>query len=183
MWLLLCLLCPFIAKGLAGFGSPTTIGGPGSCIVLNCSVPSVSCLAEEQCRSAVLCNSKCQNKANDEACNLLCELTYGYNSTKYRNLMQCMSDHGCLPVSPPDGVCVANDTDTIKNLTNMSQVKGKWWILRGLNCGQSGWPAGFDYFPCQRDDFVMENGSWVDHIAYCGGKKQHLLNADAVYCC
>ena len=35
----------------------------------------------------------------------------------------------------------------------------------------SGWPAGFDYFPCQRDEFVMaEDGSWIDHIAYCGGK-------------
>lgn len=50
------------------------------------------------------------------------------------------------------------------------QVKGKWWIIRGLNCGQSGWPAAFDYFPCQRDEFVLENGNWIDHIAYCGGR-------------
>ena len=51
------------------------------------------------------------------------------------------------------------------------QVKGKWWIVRGLNCGQKGWPAGFDYFPCQRDEFVIgKDGNWVDHIAYCGGK-------------
>ena len=43
--------------------------------------------------------------------------------------------------------------------------------MRGLNCGQKGWPAGFDYFPCQRDEFVMaDDGSWIDHIAYCGGK-------------
>lgn len=84
--------------------------------------------------------------------------------------MQCMSDHGCLPVSPSDGVCLANDSDTIKNLTDMTQVKGKWWILRGLNCGQEGWPAGFDYFPCQRDEFVPgDNGQWTDRIAYCGG--------------
>ena len=143
--------------------------GPGSCILVNCSLPSVTCFLDRQCRQATLCNAKCQGKKDEEACNLLCELTYGYNSTKYRNLMQCMSDHGCLPVSPSDGICLANDSYTIKNLTDMAQIKGKWWILRGLNCGQKGWPAGFDYFPCQRDEFVMEHSRWIDHIAYCGG--------------
>ena len=59
--------------------------------------------------------------------------------------------------TPPDGKCLAQDTDTVKNLTNLAQVKGKWWILRGLNCGQLGWPAGFDYFPCQQDHFVFQN--------------------------
>ena len=50
------------------------------------------------------------------------------------------------------------DNQTIKTLTNMSQVTGKWWILKGLNCGQQGWPAAFDYFPCQRDEFVPAAG-------------------------
>ena len=146
------------------------VGGPGSCILANCSKQAIACMIEDsQCREAVLCNVKCHDSTNEEACNLLCEMTYGYNSTKYRNLMQCMSDHGCLPKSPPDGVCLANDTDAIKNFTDMAQVKGKWWVLRGLNCGQPGWPAGFDYFPCQRYEFVLENGRWINHIAYCGG--------------
>ena len=135
------------------------IGGSGSRILAKCSKPTLTCLLDSQCREAVLCNVKCQGKTDEEACNLLCELTYGYNSTKYRNLMQCMSDHGCLPKSPPDGTCLANDTDAINNFTDMAQAKGKWWILRGLNCGQPGRPAGFDYFPCQRDEFVFEN-SW-----------------------
>ncbi|XP_019849923.1 PREDICTED: uncharacterized protein LOC109580811 [Amphimedon queenslandica] len=147
---------------------------PGfSCLLVNCSLPTTTCLLDSSCREAVHCNSECQGKTNEEACNLLCELTYGYNSSKYRHLLQCMSDHGCLPVSPPDGICVANDSSTIKNLTSLSQIKGKWWILRGLNCGQRGWPAAFDYFPCQRDEFVplgTHNDVWVDHIAYCGGR-------------
>ncbi len=146
------------------------IGGTGSCVEANCSKDITPCLFDGQCRDALFCSLKCETKKDQrDACDLLCELTYGYNCTKYRTLMQCMSDHGCLPPSPPDGTCLANDTDVIKNLTTMTQLKGKWWILRGLNCGQSGWPGGFDYFPCQRDDFVFENGKWVDHIAYCGG--------------
>ena len=146
------------------------LGGSGACVLANCTVPTLQCLTESHCSRAVLCNAKCFGKATNEACNLLCELTYGYNSSKYRNVLQCMSDHECLPAAPSDGVCLANNTDTIKNLTDMAQVKGKWWIIRGLNCGQPSWPAGFDYFPCQRDEFVMENGTWIDHIAYCGGK-------------
>lgn len=71
--------------------------------------------------------------------------------------------------TPPDGKCLAQDTDTVKNLTNLAQVKGKWWILRGLNCGQPGWPAGFDYFPCQQDHFVFQDDHWIDLISYCGG--------------
>ena len=80
-------------------------------------------MLDSQCRKASFCNAECTGKKNVEACNLLCELTYGYNSTKYRALLQCMSDHGCLPVNPPDGVCLANDSDTIKNLTDMAQVR------------------------------------------------------------
>ncbi len=139
-------------------------------ILLNCSKPLLDCVLDAQCREAAICNTKCANKTDNEACNLLCELTYGYNSTLYRSFMQCLSDHVCLPKSPSDGKCLAGDSDGIKNLTDLSQVKGKWWILRGLNCGQKGWPAGFDFFPCQRDEFVLENNQWVDHIAYCGGK-------------
>ena len=140
------------------------------CLLLHCSVPMADCVLHTLCRKAAICNSECYNKTNSASCNLLCELNYGYNSTQYRTLVQCMSDHGCLPKTPSDGKCLAQDTDTLKNLTNLSQVKGKWWILRGLNCGQSGWPAGFDFFPCQRDEFVYEGAHWVDHIAYCGGR-------------
>ena len=92
-----------------------------------------------------------------------------WNVFRYREFLQCMSDHDCLPKSPPDGKCLADDTDAIKNLTELAQMKGKWWIIRGLNCGQQGWPAGFDYFPCQRDEFVLQGKQWIDLIAYCGG--------------
>lgn len=169
MLLLSCATYTSMAIPHSKYTKTAQIRGPGSCILANCSLPSVTCFLDRQCRQATLCNANCQGKKDEEACDLLCELTYGYNSTKYRNLMQCMSDHSCLPMSPSDGICLANDSDTIKNLTDMAQVKGKWWILRGLNCGQKGWPAGFDYFPCQRDEFIMEDNHWIDHIAYCGG--------------
>lgn len=147
----------------------TVMAGPGECMNANCSTELKSCIADKTCRKANLCNLECENKKNVQACDLLCELTYGYNSTEYRAFLQCAVDHHCLPVYPPDGKCLATDNQTIKNLTSIAQIPGKWWILRGLNCGQEGWPAGFDFFPCQQDEFVLEDGKWVDHISYCGG--------------
>ena len=98
------------------------ISGSGSCLVVNCSKKVFECLTDGQCFKASLCNAGCLKKKIVEGCNLLCELTYGYNSSRYRDLLQCMSEHGCLPVSPPDGTCLANDSNTVKNLTNMVQV-------------------------------------------------------------
>jgi len=35
-----------------------------------------------------------------------------------------------------NGACLAQNNDTVTTLTKMDQVMGKWWILKGLNCGQ-----------------------------------------------
>jgi len=164
-------------------------GMGSSCINEHCYDQAKACGTEWSCIKAGACNADCQffHKKTSESCNLLCELNYGYNSTKYRNLMQCMADYKCLPNNTKsDGKCLATDQQTIQNLTQLSQIgqegntSGKWWIVRGLNCAQnSDWPAGFDYFPCQRDEFVPDptdptpppHNRWIDHIAYCGGNK------------
>jgi len=159
--------------------------GGNNCVSQYCEDEAKSCGTEWSCIKAGACNADCEffHKKTSESCNLLCELNYGYNSSKYRQLMQCMSDHGCLPLTnKSDGKCLAQDTQTIQNLTSLEQIgqvgnaSGKWWIVRGQNCGQNGdWPAGFDYFPCQRDEFVPSPGDphfkagGIDHIAYCGG--------------
>jgi len=161
-----------------------------SCISTHCEEQAKDCGTQWSCVKAGACNADCQffHKKTSESCNLLCELNYGYNSTKYRKLMQCMSDNKCLPhTAKSDGKCLATDKQTIQNLTSLAQIgqnakqSGKWWIVRGLNCGQdSDWPAGFDYFPCQRDDFQPDPqvpGKWVDHIAYCGGTKNKCATA------
>lgn len=142
------------------------------CIALHCSLAFAECVANTQCRNTIACNAKCVDKSNDQACNLLCELSVGYGSAVYKKSMQCMVDNHCIPKSNvTDGKCLVTDDQTIQNLTDMHQVAGRWWILKGLNCGQPGWPAGFDFFPCQYDDFIPgENGEFgTDHIGYCGG--------------
>ena len=197
-----CLLAPVLAAAALGlaFAPRGARGGlperhlammkhvqADNCVSSFCGEEARACGTQWACVRAGACNANCQffHKKTSEACNLECELSYGYNSTKYRTLMQCMADHDCLPVrNMSDGVCLARDDQTITNLTELGQIgqtadkSGKWWIVRGQNCAQSAdWPAGFDYFPCQRDEFVPDPTSpagadkWIDHIAYCGGSR------------
>lgn len=160
---------PFSSNFLA------TPGPDLACVTMHCGLQMARCLADSTCRAAMICNARCQGKRNEQACNLLCELTYGYNSSMYHEGVQCMVDNHCMDAAKnasSDGTCLATSEEAIKNLTDMEQVKGRWWILKGLNCGQDGWPAGFDYFPCQYDDFVpgvTGDDMWIDHIGYCGG--------------
>ncbi len=147
---------------------PQLPGNMNQCIIANCSTPLKHCALDFTCVKAMVCDAKCQLEKAADNCNYLCEIDY-MNSTTYRNVVQCMVDHKCIPKMKPDGVCLANDSEALQNITSMSQVQGKWWVLKGINCGQKGWPAGFDYLPCQRDHFFKEGSDWINHVAYCAG--------------
>lgn len=168
-WLLLSFFLAIVwSRHLQG------LNGPITCIAKNCASEFGDCVKDKKCRSAMLCNMKCEFERDVDGCNLICELTYGYNNTRYTEALGCATKNGCIPHAADDGKCLATDSQTIRNLTSMEQMEGKWWILKGLNCGQPDWPGGFDYFPCQRDEFVPNRtgieDSWLDYIAYCGGK-------------
>eukprot|EP00820_Chromera_velia_P018347 Cvel_6806.t1-p1 / transcript=Cvel_6806.t1 / gene=Cvel_6806 / organism=Chromera_velia_CCMP2878 / gene_product=Violaxanthin de-epoxidase, chloroplastic, putative / transcript_product=Violaxanthin de-epoxidase, chloroplastic, putative / location=Cvel_scaffold342:91320-97687(+) / protein_length=457 / sequence_SO=supercontig / SO=protein_coding / is_pseudo=false len=147
-------------------------GKTGKLVMSKCPNVFTNCLKDEKCREAMFCNARCESAENKNACNLLCSLTSGYENKPYGNFIQCLADAKALPDLPPDGKCLATDEDALPILKDLKQIEGRWWIVKGLNCGQEGWPAGFDGFPCQRDEFILrEDGTWVDEIAYCGGKE------------
>ncbi len=55
-------------------------------------------------------------------------------------------------------------------MTDISQVGGDWWVLRGQNCGQEGWPGAYDWYPCQHGRFLqLEDDSWINNTTYCAG--------------
>jgi hypothetical protein len=87
-----------------------------------------------------MCNQRCLKSEDAAACNLLCQLTIGYENVKYKSnyyysvmiaLLRCMAVNDCLPKLPPDGKCLAKHQDGIKELTDLKQVEGSWWILKG----------------------------------------------------
>jgi hypothetical protein len=36
----------------------------------------------------------------------------------------------------------------------MEDIAGDWWVLRGLNCGETPYPGGYDWYPCQHERFI-----------------------------
>ena len=59
---------------------------------------------------------------------------------------------------------------SIQDLTDVSQIAGDWWVVKGQNCGQEGWPSGLDGYPCQHSRFIeLSDGSWINNVTYCHG--------------
>lgn len=108
------------------------------CSIKFCFFSLMSCWFNNACRSALLCNSNCSGQPDEAGCNLLCQLNEGYQNDQYTSLLQCMAKNSCLPVLPEDGECVAEDSEALQELTALQQVEGKWWVVKGLNCGQPG---------------------------------------------
>lgn len=102
----------------------------------------------------------------------------GYENEAFTELMNCMIDGHCMSNYPQDGHCVAGDADADQSLTNFEEIKGDWWVIRGLNCGRDDtFPGGYDWFPCQHERYKQqENGQWINQISYCAGKNNNCLS-------
>ena len=127
----LLLIVTLLLKSVTSKASAISNLKSFSCITQRCVLPFGACVKNTKCRKAIMCNRKCLESDNAAACNLLCQLTDGYQNTQYVNLLRCMSKNGCLPKLPPDGKCLAKKENGIKELTHLNQLEGTWWILKG----------------------------------------------------
>jgi len=145
------------------------------CLGSNCLSELGSCVTDGQCVKTVGCVNTCMldNLYSEEkvaACAYLCEMTHGYENTQFTDMMQCMLDNKCLTQYPEDGPCIGTNEDGLKHVKKMEDIEGDWWVLRGVNCGDSVYPGGYDWYPCQHERFIKEsNGQWINKVTYCGG--------------
>lgn len=159
------------------------------CMMRSCAKEVGECVTSsiggEECLKTLKCTLKCSftddghNRA--PGCAYLCEMTSGYKSPHYTEMIECIGQrHKCLPDYPDDGDCLATDADAVQNITSFDQIEGDWWVVKGINCGQvndsspfrpSGkyvpplkptvgrnYPGGYDWYPCQHERFVRSNG-------------------------
>ena len=43
-------------------------------------------------------------------------------------------------------------------------------MVKGQNCGQEGWPGGYDWYPCQHERYLeVEEEVWINNTTYCAG--------------
>ena len=102
---------------------------------------------------------------------MACILTAEPNE-HFTELLNCMAEHNCMAMYPDDGMCLATDDEALQSITDIAQVEGDWWVLKGLNCGQDEtWYGGADWLPCQHGrNIQLENGNWINNTTYCNGK-------------
>jgi len=168
---ILAAICGF--SQAASIEKSTDVGvNPTVCLITHCGLQSFNCWREQECYDILMCMQKCQDSTSG-TCILDCGLEKISNNEKFQNLMHCMVDHNCVPPVPENGVCLADDSDAL-NITDLSTLKGDWWVLKGQNCGQGGpenWSMGSDAYPCQHGRFIkVDDDNWINNTTFCAGK-------------
>jgi len=141
-----------------------------------CPLKALSCVTEMKCLTTIGCINSCMLDNYHKwdqvaACAYICEMTHGYENEKFHDLIHCMLDNGALEQYPQDGPCKGEDTDAVTNVQTMDDIKGDWWVLWGVNCGEAPYPGGYDWYPCQHERFIQQdNGQWINNVTYCGGR-------------
>jgi len=144
---------------------------PTVCMFFWCGLQLTACTIDKECMATIQCMQGCEDGRPDVAqCQFECEMTIGQDNVAFQHLLECMSEHECFATSPPDGSCLATADQTAQELTEIDMVAGDWWVVRGLNCGQEGWPGAYDWYPCQHARYVVVEDGWVNNTTYCGGK-------------
>ena len=136
-----------------------------ACISYNCLWKMATCVQNPDCKATLDCITECQltQPRNKQAmCAYICEVTDGYLNQEFESLMLCMIDNNCMSHYPQDGTCVAQETDGVTTITDMDQIQGDWWAIKGLNCGYDDeYPGGYDGFPCQHERWgLSDDGLW-----------------------
>merc|ERR1711907_78681 len=131
------------AAGLLALTSITNINAQDpnpkiGCIVEHCTPEVAYCELKKDCRDAMNCFRKCASVKDNKTpgCAYLCEMTDGKNSPRYQPVLDCMYNNKCMGHYPKDGTCLARDEDAVQNITSLAMLKGDWWVLKGINCGQ-----------------------------------------------
>ena len=67
---------------------------------------------------------------------------------------------------------MATDDQALQTLTDLEQVSGDWWVLKGRNCGQDDtWKGGYDWYPCQHGRFEkVDDDNWINNTTFCNGQ-------------
>jgi len=147
------------------------------CLGSNCKLAAVGCFTNPKCIQTIGCINTCllDNLHQEEKvaqCAYLCEMTYGYENKQFMDIIKCMLDNTCLREYPQDGPCIGGNSDAIQSVKKMEDIEGDWWVLRGVNCGESPYPGGYDWYPCQHERFIRSpnGGHWINNVTYCGGQ-------------
>jgi hypothetical protein len=114
------------------------------CIMEHCSSQSAACMADESCRSNMLCMTKCG--MTNHTCMYKCLNTY--EDKIFDSFMKCLvEDYHCLQLVPPDPTFRCSPPKVVVKDFSLEQLKGSWYIALGLN-------PDYDCFDCQISSYA-----------------------------
>jgi hypothetical protein len=68
----------------------------------------------------------------DAQCPFACIMSEGHvGNENFRDLLKCMVEGGCMEQYAEDGKCLATDEQALQDVTDLEQLKGDWWVLKG----------------------------------------------------
>ena len=147
-----------------------------TCGLTKCTFEMILCALDPSCLATLECNAACSSSgaaAEQQACNLVCQLEQGDGNELYSALVQCFATNGCLPTlsEGTDGRCLVTDEniDQVYVLDSVAELQGTWLEVRGRNCGVtgSGWEGGYDHLPCRASSWVFNGNQWWYHTSFC----------------
>jgi hypothetical protein len=137
--------------------------------ISECRTEIAACFLDAECLKKILCLANCG--FTDAECAFTCGMA-NLDNQIFLDFLQCNADIGCLPSYPEEGECLATWDEALQDVTDIADVEGSWWVLKGQNCGQEGWPGGYDGYPCQNCHYKRVEGTtdqWINNQTYCSG--------------
>ena len=114
------------------------------CITTHCFLEMGACVLDSQCYEVLTCLQSCSGQPDEAQCSFSCGMLDG--NENFRKLLKCMVENDCMPKYDDDGLCMATDDQALQTITDIEQVSGDWWVLKGQNCGQDEvWRGGYDW--------------------------------------
>jgi hypothetical protein len=146
---------------LGAAGLSTSIIGGFMCMIEHCTAPMTKCFTESVCRDTLWCilNSDFSQPGSQLNCEVE-EAMIG-SVEDFTVLTECIYDKGCRPTNPDDMKCRIDHTSGQANLTDVSTIEGKWWVIKGVN-------PHYDSFPCQHNRYQFDNATqqWINNVTW-----------------
>lgn len=138
-----------------------------ACMLEHCFTETTSCLINQGCRDAIICDEKCMNEWDSDTtkgkfhiqnCTNICAWT-NVDDT-YETYLRCVTStsHQCIKFPPIPKTCRAPNIHPLKQLS-VKDLQGDWWVIKGLH------PV-YDCYPCQKIYFSPLNETFWNYTSY-----------------
>lgn len=138
-----------------------------ACMLEHCFSESVTCVMDQGCRDAIVCDAKCMSEWDEDTtkgkfhvqnCTNICAWTNVDNA--YQHFLRCVTDtaHQCIKFPPIPKTCRAPNIHPLKKLS-VKDLQGNWWVVKGLH------PI-YDCYPCQTIYFSPINETAWNYTSY-----------------